>query len=52
LRKIAKQLVAREVKEFTGIIWELAACELFEYNWTPNTGYDANEWELRETLSQ
>ena len=43
LRKVAKQLVAAEFKEFTGIIGELAACERFKYSWTPSTGYDATD---------
>ena len=43
LRKTALQIARtrNEFAEFTGIIGELAACQLFGYDWKPNIGYDA-----------
>ena len=43
LKKVAKKRVeeGKQFSEFTGLIGELAVCELEDYNWKPQEGYDA-----------
>ena len=41
LRKTAIKAGDPGGREFTGLIGELAACELFGYKWAPHFGYDA-----------
>tara|TARA_B100000686_G_scaffold250227_1_gene260356 strand:+ start:656 stop:1225 length:570 start_codon:yes stop_codon:yes gene_type:complete len=45
LKKAAKKKVkgGKQFTEFTGLIGELAVCELEDYNWDPQEGYDAKD---------
>ena len=45
LKKVAKQRVkkGKQFTEFTGLIGELAVCELKDYTWDPQEGYDAKD---------